>query len=299
MSSIPLMLEYVSGLGARPGDREAARAILAHEDYRFELRRYEIPSAEHLIDYFSRLDTIPPEDIPDLSGDHRKNNLREKHSKWLDCLRDPRKYEDRYERLKALFTDDFLAEMQGRLAGMFPEGTDMIPDPAVVSTLSFGRSFGYPHEGAIHLDLFGIDEYVSLEDLPRIVLHEMHHLQMMKIAEGISGEQSLLDQYGEVLQQRRGRDLPADRAGPAARSWGPVDPSAQRTLSGAFPPLLRNGGADQGRSVYQGGHGAAVGRSMVQRLSLRRKAPGPDGDLQLRQRAVRLRLRRFRAGGGI
>ena len=120
MSSSPLMLEYVSGLGARPGDREAARAILAHEDYRFELRRYEIPSAEHLIDYFSRLDTIPPEDIPDLSGDHRKNHLREKHSKWLDCLRDPRKYEDRYERLKALFTDDFLAEIQGRLAGMFP-----------------------------------------------------------------------------------------------------------------------------------------------------------------------------------
>ena len=60
MSSIPLMLEYVSGLGARPGDREAARAILAHEDYRFELRRYEIPSAEHLIDYFSRpLDSSP------------------------------------------------------------------------------------------------------------------------------------------------------------------------------------------------------------------------------------------------
>ena len=43
MSSIPLMLEYVSGLGVRPGDREAARAVLAHEDYRFELRRYEIP----------------------------------------------------------------------------------------------------------------------------------------------------------------------------------------------------------------------------------------------------------------
>ena len=50
MSSIPLMLEYVSGLGARPGDREAARAILAHEDYRFEQRRYEIPAAAQLIE---------------------------------------------------------------------------------------------------------------------------------------------------------------------------------------------------------------------------------------------------------
>lgn len=195
MSSIPLMLEYVAGLASRPGDREMVRRILAHEDYQFELRRYGISSVEHLIDYFSRLDTIPPEEIPDLSGGHRRNHLREKHGQWLDCAGDPQKYEDRYERLKALFTDNFLADMQQRLTGMFPKGTEMIPDPAVVSTLSFGRSFGYPHEGALHLDLFGIDKYCTVEELPRIVLHEMHHLQMMKMAEGISGEQSLLDQY--------------------------------------------------------------------------------------------------------
>ena len=195
MSSIPLMLEYVAGLASRPGDRETVRRILDHEDYQFELRRYELPSAEHLIDYFSRLDTIPPEEIPDLSEDHRRNHLREKHGQWLDCIGAPQKYADRYERLKALFTDDFLAELQNRLAGMFPRGTEMISDPAVVSTLSFGRSFGYPHEGALHLDLFGIDEYCTLEELPRIVLHEMHHLQMMKLAEGVSGEESLLERY--------------------------------------------------------------------------------------------------------
>ena len=195
MSSIPLMLEYVAGLASRPGDRETVRRILDHEDYQFELRRYELPSAEHLIDYFSRLNTIPPEEIPDLSEDHRRNHLREKHGQWLDCIGAPQKYADRYERLKALFTDDFLAELQNRLAGMFPRGTEMISDPAVVSTLSFGRSFGYPHEGALHLDLFGIDEYCTLEELPRIVLHEMHHLQMMKMAEGVSGEESLLERY--------------------------------------------------------------------------------------------------------
>ena len=195
MSSVPLMLEYVSGLASRPGDRETVRRIFAHEDYQFELRRYEIPSAEHLIDYFTRLNTIAPEDIPDLSEDHRRNHLREKHSQWLDCIRDPQKYHDRYERLKALFTDSFLAEMQRKLTGMFPKGTVMLPDPAVVSTLSFGRSFGYPCEGAIHLDLFGVEEYCSLEELPRIVLHEMHHLQAFKMAESIPDGQSLLDQY--------------------------------------------------------------------------------------------------------
>lgn len=196
MSSIPLMLDYVSGLKERPGDRETVRRLFAHEDYRFELRRYEISSPEHLIDYFSRLTTIAPEEIPDLSDNHRRNFLREKHNQWLDCINDPQKYDDRCERLQAFFTDDFLAEMQEKLVKMFPEGTAMIPEPAVVSTLSFGRSFGYPHEGAIHLDLFGVEEYCSLEELPRIVLHEMHHLQAAKMAEGIDGGSlSLLDRY--------------------------------------------------------------------------------------------------------
>lgn len=196
ISSIPLMLDYVSGLAAHPGDRETVGNILSHEDYRFELRRYEISSTEHLIDYFSRLNTIAPEDIPDLSDDHRRNHLREKHHQWLDCVNNPRKYYDRYERLKAFFTDDFLAEMQRKLTGMFPKGTAMIPDPAVVSTLSFGRSFGYPYEGALHLDLFGVEEYGALEELPRTVLHEMHHLQAFKMAgDGFYSGLSLLERY--------------------------------------------------------------------------------------------------------
>ena len=189
------MLEYASGLASHPGDRETARRILAHEDYQFELRRYGISSAGHLIDYFARLNTIAPEEIPNLSGGRRRNHLREKHSQWLDCIGDPQKYYGRYERMKAFFTDGFLAEMQRRLTGMFPKGTEMIPNPAVVSTLSFGRSFGYPSEGALHLDLFGVEKYCALEELPQIVLHEMHHLQILKMGEGISGEQSLLDRY--------------------------------------------------------------------------------------------------------
>lgn len=195
MSSIPMMLEYVSSLASRPGDRETVRRILAHEDYQFELRRYELSSAEHLIDYFSRLNTIAPEEIPDLSGDHHRNHLREKHSQWLDCVRDPQKYEDRCQRLKTFLTDVLLTEVQRKLAAMFPKGTEMIPDPAVVSTLSFGRSFGYPSEGAFHVDLFGIDKYCSLEELPRLILHEMHHLQTFKMAESIPDNQSLLEQY--------------------------------------------------------------------------------------------------------
>ena len=92
MSSIPLMLEYVSSLASHPGDRETVRQIFAHEDYQFELRRYEISSTEHLVDYFSRLNTIAPEDIPDLGSGYRRNHLREKHGQWLDCADNPQKY---------------------------------------------------------------------------------------------------------------------------------------------------------------------------------------------------------------
>lgn len=233
LASIPPMLEYVSSLGNAPGDLEAVRRILDHPDYRFEARRYGLDSLDHVADYLSRLKVIAPSDIPDLSRDHRKNSLRDKHQLWLDCAARPEKYRDRLERVRSLFTEDFLAEMQGRLAAMFPAGTEMIDEPAVVSTLSFGQSFGYPHEGAIHLDLFGIERHCTMEELPGIVLHEFHHLQMMKLRDGM-GELTPLELYihwfsGEglavkfcnnaegVVSRRMERELPPDLGVPAIR----------------------------------------------------------------------------------
>ena len=194
LTSIPPMLEYVSSLGDAPGDLAAVRRILDHPDYRFEARRYGLDSLDHVADYLSRLKVIAPSDIPDLSRDHRKNSLRDKHGLWLDCAARPEKYRERLERVRSLFTEDFLAEMQRCLAAMFPAGTEMIEAPAVVSTLSFGQSFGYPHEGAIHLDLFGIERHCTMEELPGIVLHEFHHLQMMKLRDGM-GELTPLELY--------------------------------------------------------------------------------------------------------
>lgn len=194
MSSIPLMLEYVSNLKDAPGDREAVRRILDHEDYRYERGRYGIGSTDHLVDYFSRLTAIAPEEIPDLSGDHRKNSLRDKHGLWLDCAAHPEKYGDRLERVKAVFTDRFLADMQRRLEAMFPAGTEMIASPYVVSTLSFGQSFGYPYGGGLHIDLFGVERYCSIGELPRLVLHEMHHLQVQKMEQAAG----LLDRFGPL-----------------------------------------------------------------------------------------------------
>ncbi len=73
-----------------------------------------------------------------------------------------------------------LLNLQARLDAAFPGNVD-IDDTEVISTLSFGPSFGYVYENALHLDLFGIEKYCTMEELPAIILHEMHHLQVQKM----------------------------------------------------------------------------------------------------------------------
>ena len=177
-SSIPLMLEYVAKSGMGQEDPQAAADILGHEDYLFEARRYGLDSREPLVSYFARFRTIAPEDIPELSPD-RRTALRDRHGLWLDCAAHPQKYRDRYRRLMGMLTEENLQNLQDRLRAAFP-GDVYLDDIDVVSTLSFGPSFGYVHENALHLDLFGVETYCTMEELPYVILHEMHHLQTMK-----------------------------------------------------------------------------------------------------------------------
>lgn len=179
MSSIPLMLTYLSTLDTAAANEAVVRNIFTHEDYQFELRRYGLPSAEPLISYFSRLSSIQVKDIPDLSDD-RKSALRDKHALWLDCVSDPQKYYKRYEMVKDILCVENMQELQHKLAAAFPSKVD-IQDGHVLSTLSFGPSFGYVYGNALHLDLFGIETACPLEELPYTILHEMHHLQIQKL----------------------------------------------------------------------------------------------------------------------
>lgn len=178
-SSIPLMLEYVAKSGMGQEDPQAATDILGHEDYLFEARRYGLDSREPLVSYFARFRTIAPEDIPELSPD-RRTALRDRHGLWLDCAAHPQKYRDRYRRLMGMLTEENLQNLQDRLRAAFP-GDVYLDDIDIVSTLSFGPSFGYVHENALHLDLFGVETYCTMEELPYVILHEMHHLQTMKL----------------------------------------------------------------------------------------------------------------------
>ena len=195
-TSIPLMLEYIAKPKTEQEKIQEAADIFNHEDYRFEIRRYGLDSAEPLIFYFSRFRNIAPEDIPELCPD-RRTALRDKHALWLDCAANPQKYADRYDRLMHMLTAENLRNLQERLRFAFPGNVD-IDDAEVISTLSFGSSFGYVYENALHLDLFGIEKYCTMEELPAVILHEMHHLQIQKMIgnyQNFTGKFTPLERY--------------------------------------------------------------------------------------------------------
>lgn len=195
-SSIPAVLDYMSAWDEEPADVAAVRKLFSHEDYQFEMRRYGLSSLEHFVSYFSHLKEIRKEEIPDLC-EERKNALREKHDSWLDCASNPQKYYKRYEKVKHILREDNLQNLQHRLSAAFPGGVT-INDAGVISTLSFGPSFGYVYENALHLDLFGVENICPIEALPYVILHEMHHLQIQKLIGDYSRfteRFSLLDDY--------------------------------------------------------------------------------------------------------
>ncbi len=196
ISSIPIMLAYLSEPETASENTAPLRKIFAHEDYLFEMRRYGLPSAEPLISYFSHLQSIKEEDIPDLS-DQRKSALRDKHILWLDCASHPQKYYNRYEKVKHILCEESIQNLQHRLSAAFLHKAS-INDADIISTLSFGPSFGYVYENALHLDLFGMEDICTMEELPCIVLHEMHHLQIQKLIgsyHSFTQNFSLLDDY--------------------------------------------------------------------------------------------------------
>ena len=120
ISSIPIMLDFLSKLGTGPADTALLKRIFSHDDYQFEIRRYGLSSIEPLMVYFSQLKSIKGNDIPDLC-DERKSGLRDKHDLWLDCVSDPQKYYNRYKKVKDILCEENILDLQHRLANAFPK----------------------------------------------------------------------------------------------------------------------------------------------------------------------------------
>lgn len=178
ISSIPLMLQHMKSIYDGKDDFSFLEQVLQHEDYLFEMRRYGVQSPENLLFYFSNMKTISQGDIADFTVD-RKDILRQRHPLWLDVMNHTDVYANKYDRLKKIWDDSFEEEMSVALQRAFPHKVDLT-DAEIVSTMSIGSSFGYVFENALHVDLLGIGHYCSFDELPAVVLHELHHLEMLR-----------------------------------------------------------------------------------------------------------------------
>lgn len=196
ISSVPLMLKYISKQKEAVTDTELLKKIFSHPDYRYEMRRYGIANEEQLISYFSNMKTMEQENIPDFSPS-RPNVLRDRHSLWQQCLDNPMKYHERMEQVKQVLCEDAMKDLPRRVRSFFTKEVNL-DDVEVVVTLGLGPSFGYFYENALHLDLFRIEEMCSFEELPIIILHEMHHIYVERLVgsyQEFFKDFSLLEKY--------------------------------------------------------------------------------------------------------
>ena len=192
-TSILPMLDFLRKLKNNTADRNMLHEILNHPDYNFEFDRYEIKSKDSVIDYIMRLGSVSEMDIPELDAP-RKDMLKHKHKKWLDAYQNPDYYEELYNKVKAVLSDEVLDEACATAKRGLEKDME-IGDINAISTLSVGTSFGYVHQGAFHFDLLGIEEYGGLEMLPHMLSHEIHHIVLMKHVPPFSNSLTLEEQF--------------------------------------------------------------------------------------------------------
>lgn len=193
MSSILPMLKFLKEIKNGKVDRATLCDIFNHPDYCFEIERYNIKSKKLLIDYFMQLNTIKEQDIPELDSP-RKDILKHKHSRWLIAYQDPDYYAELYKKVISTLTDEAL-EYACETAKRGLAGDMEIGDVQAISTMSIGTSYGYVHQGAFHFDLMGIDEYGGLDNLPKVLAHEIHHLALMKHVPPFNDNLTLEEQF--------------------------------------------------------------------------------------------------------
>ena len=194
MSTIPQMLQFLHDLKSGQADKSQISEIFNHPDYDFEFRRYGIPDKELLIDYFMQLNTIDESEIPTLNP-QREFMLRNNHKHWLEAYENPGHYQELYDRMKSLFTDETLENIYVQLRRGLPANIDLSEIQAI-STMSIGMSFGYVFDGAIHFDLMGFDKYdTDMDALPSIIAHEIHHIAMYRYIETFGDSLTLAERF--------------------------------------------------------------------------------------------------------
>lgn len=149
--------------------REDAEALLDHEDYRFEFKRYEERvTRQEFAAYLMTFETLEAAQIENM-------DLRNHHGFWLDLYENLSWFE---EKTKAFFGqfDEAAVEEAGEIAAAGFPNHYRFGDCKVIFTCGIGQSFGYANENGMHFDIMQLFRHYENENFKLMIAHEIHHL---------------------------------------------------------------------------------------------------------------------------
>lgn len=149
--------------------RSDVEALLDHEDYQFEFRRYEERvGQQEFVDYVLTFEHLGSEQIENM-------DLRNHHAYWLDLYQNldwfERKARDFFEK----FNHDVITEAFQIAVNGFPKHYKF-NDCKIIFTCGIGQSFGYANENGMHFDIMQLFRHYENDHFKEMIAHEIHHL---------------------------------------------------------------------------------------------------------------------------
>lgn len=149
--------------------KEDVEALLNHEDYQFEFRRYEDRvKPQAFADYFLSFEKLEASQIQNM-------DLRNHHDFWLDLYENLDWFEEKTKRFFESFNLELILEAFQIAAAGFPTGYKF-NDCKIVFTCGIGQSFGYANENGMHFDIMQLFRKYENEHFKDMIAHEIHHL---------------------------------------------------------------------------------------------------------------------------
>lgn len=169
-SSIKDMLELCRKLKEGTIKRSEIENMLEHEDYKFELSRYNgRVSKKQFVDYFLQIPKLE-------TGDIENEDLRIHHGYYKDLLDRLDFYIEKTNELKRFTRGLFESQIMIALKGL-PDDI-VLPDLNFIFTIGIGQSYGYAHKNGMHFDFLQLIKDKSIDDFCATISHEVHHVGM-------------------------------------------------------------------------------------------------------------------------
>ena len=223
LGSIQPMFELVQSLKHNNVTKNDVLAVLAHDDYDMEFKRYNgTITKEEFCDYFLRFPGLVEHDV-------KNPGLRAHHRYFRDLYDNLEWYQQRAAQLMSIGDDFFLKQIEVAQAGL-PHDIDL-SDVNFVFTIGIGQSFGYTHESSTHYDMLQLAKDHDIATFQSTIAHEVHHVGFKKIMQEINFDAITLEELFYIYFAGEGLAVKYCN-------------NAEGVLSNALHPSVKNIGLD-------------------------------------------------------